>query len=183
MENTNIIFENTTVHNSTLTNNYISAIKSNFIFLFAIYGVFMVVLIILGLTGTELAWIALAVIAICFALIMFMNYRGLKASKDGLSKFEGAIYRYKFYETTIEIEYEFNGKSDSDSIRYTQIKQYLRHNGLFAFNLPDQTILFIDETTIEDKELFEKIVKKIDANCQQNLKMRGKKGKKRKKND
>lgn len=180
MENTNILFENTTIHNSTLTEKYISAIKSNFVMLFVVYGVFIAVLIVLGLTGTEIAWIALAVIAICFALIMFMNYRGLKASKEALSKFEGAVYRYKFYETTIEIEYEFNGKSDSDSIRYTQIKQYLRNNGLFAFNLPDQTILFIDETTIEDKEGFENIVKKIAANCQENMKMRGKKRKKNK---
>ena len=56
----------------------------------------------------------------------------------------------------------------------------IENNGLFAFNLPDQTILFIDETTIEDKEGFENIVKKIAANCQENMKMRGKKRKKNK---
>lgn len=180
MENTNIILENTTIHNANLTEKYISAIKSNFVMLFVIYGVFTAFLIVLGLTGTEIAWIALAVIAICFVLMMLMNYRGLKASKEALSKFEGAVYHYKFYETTIAIEYEFNGKSDSDSIRYTQIKQYLRNNGLFAFNLPDNTILFIDEMTVEDKEKFEEIVKKIASNCQETLKNSRKKRRKNK---
>lgn len=181
MDDTRVLFENVTIHNSSLTQKYIDSIKSNFLLMTIIYSLLMVVLLVLGITGTQIAWIALIVIAVCFALIMLMNYRGLKASKEALSKFEGAIYSYKFYETSIEIQYEFDGKSDTDSIKYTQIKQYLRNNGLFAFNLPDHTILFIDETTITDKEQFEDIVKKISENCQENLKMRGIKGKKKNK--
>ena len=85
-------------------------------------------------------------------LMTIMNFKGFKSSKEALSRFEGAIYNYTFFDDHFEIKYEFKGKFDKDSIKYTQVKQVLRNDGLIAFNLVDQTILFLDFFTIEDLE-------------------------------
>ncbi len=177
MENTNFILENVTIHNRNITNQYIKSIRSNIKWTLIVYGIFLLIAILIAVTGTTLAWIGVGILAVCLLILTIINYKGLKRSHESLSKFEGAIYNYKFYDDCFKIKYEFNGKYDSDEIKYTQIKQVIRSNGVVTFSLPDHTILFIDENTIEDKMSFEQVYNKIFINCQESLRSKGKKKK------
>lgn len=175
MGNSNLILENTTIHNEDITTKYMKSIKNNVKFTIIVYGVFILIALFIAVTGTKIAWVAVGILAVCLILMIIMNFKGLKNSKEALSNFEGAIYKYKFYDDHFEILYEFKGKSDTDSIKYTQVKQVLRNDGLIAFNLVDQTILFVDESTVNDYEGLDKIYKLLLSNCQETLKNNRKK--------
>lgn len=178
MGNSNLILENVTIHNVHVTEKYIKSIKTNFKWTIIIFCAFILFTFIIAVTGTKIAWVALGILVVCLMLMTIMNFKGFKSSKEALSRFEGAIYNYTFFDDHFEIKYEFKGKFDKDSIKYTQVKQVLRNDGLIAFNLVDQTILFLDESTIEDFEKLEKVYKLLLSNCQETLKNKRKKRKK-----
>ena len=175
MGNVNLILETTTIHNSVITDKYIKTIKTNIKWTIIVFSVFIAITLFIAITGTLLAWVAVGILLLCLLFMTIMNFRGLKSSKESLSKFEGAKYNYKFYDDYFEILYEYNGKSDSDSIKYTQVKQVLRNDGLIAFNLVDQTILFVDEIVINNSEKSDKIYNLLLSNCQETLKSKRKK--------
>lgn len=179
MESNQLILENTTIHNSKITEKYVKTIKNNVVGTIIIFGIFLLITVIIAATGTTIAWVAVGILALCLIFMTVMNLKGLKASKESLSRFEGAIYKYKFYTNHFEIEYEYNGKKDHDSIKYTQVKQVLRNDGLIAFNLVDQTILFIDESVCLEQDILEKVYRLLLSNCQETLKTKRKKLKKK----
>lgn len=152
----NLIFENTTIHNERINKSYIKSVTSNFKGTLLVMIGILLIMIIMALTGSSILWYVVGLIAICTCIVTFINIKGINNCKYSLEQFNGAVYHYRFYDEYVKIEYNFKNRSECVDVNYKLIKNVLLNDGVLAFNLSDNSLLFIDETTITDGEGYNK---------------------------
>lgn len=181
MEENKAIFETSIVHNEKITNKYLQIMinncKSSVIFC-SIFEIVMIIFALLSKDEMVFALIVALVIAVCMALIIVVNIKGIKNCRYVLKQYEGALYNYHFYEDHFVIDYSFNEKSDTFDAKYQYIRSAVRKQGLFVMVLADNSLLFIDESLIEDMNGYGYVLELVQTNCQTAPKKKNKKKKK-----
>ena len=153
-----LIMENKTIHTQSLSSRYVNSLSSNFKALIIFVSILAAILVIFAVTGFYLAWIPFGLVLICITLIVLVNIRSITAGKKILSKFEGTIYEYKFYETYVSVKYTLDDQSGEEDILYKNFRSASRINAVLAIVLTNNSLLFIDEYTITDGEAYNKLI-------------------------
>lgn len=178
MENNELILSNTLVHSEKITKGYIKMMINTFKTMIIFGSIFEILLVIMALTSKEdavIAWVAVGIIAVCLILVTIVNVKGISNCKYTFKQYEGAVYNYYFFEKNFKVECTFKEKTEASNVEYKFIRSANRSNGLLAIILNDNTLLFIDEETIEDKNAYLKVLDIIEENAQSNSKKNKKK--------
>ena len=167
--------ELTVIHNEKLTNKYLKQMRQNFYLMLIVAGVLEVAILAIALTSTTeagFAWGIFAIVAACALILSFVNIKGLQNCKFTLKQYEGAIYRYTFYEDKFIVNYQFKEKEEVDEVKYELVKNFNRSNGLLSLVLINSSLLFIDEELITDQNAYQIILNKIIVNKKDDKKKR-----------
>ena len=152
----NLIFENTTVHNEKICKSYIKSVNNNLKATLTVMIALVLIMVAMAATGSPILWYVVGLLVLCTVVVTVINIKGIKNCEYSLAQFIGAEYSYKFYKEFVSISYSFKNKKESVDVYYQQIKNVLLSDGVLAFNLNDNSLLFIDESTITDGEGYSK---------------------------